>query len=169
MLGHYATHKTLFQQQTARRTAKHAAGERPLSQVWRSGFFLFHRDGDGARRGQANLVALDIRNQAPIDLGTSLRYDASAKAAAAMAVDVEAVGVREPDDFNEAFAVRAAKAALWVSCQWRKFTRLFYDLVGGGEKCLRHAEAERLCGLEVDGQGEPCGLRDGQILRPFSP
>jgi putative ABC transport system substrate-binding protein len=39
------------------------------------------------------------------DLGMSLRYDASAKAAEAMGVDVEAVGVREPDDFNEAFAV----------------------------------------------------------------
>ena len=39
------------------------------------------------------------------DLGMSLRYDASAKAAAAMGVDVQAVGVREPDDFNEAFAV----------------------------------------------------------------
>jgi putative ABC transport system substrate-binding protein len=39
------------------------------------------------------------------DLGMSLRYDASAKAAAAMGFDVQAVGVREPDDFNEAFAV----------------------------------------------------------------
>jgi putative tryptophan/tyrosine transport system substrate-binding protein len=39
------------------------------------------------------------------DLGMSLRYDASAKAATAMVVDVQAVGVREPDDFNEAFAV----------------------------------------------------------------
>jgi putative ABC transport system substrate-binding protein len=39
------------------------------------------------------------------DLGMSLRYDASAKAAAAMGVDVQAVGVREPDDFNAAFAV----------------------------------------------------------------
>jgi putative tryptophan/tyrosine transport system substrate-binding protein len=39
------------------------------------------------------------------DLGMSLRCDASAKAAAAMGVDVEAVGVREPDDFNQAFAV----------------------------------------------------------------
>jgi putative ABC transport system substrate-binding protein len=38
------------------------------------------------------------------DLGMSLRYDASAKAAQAMGVDVQAVGVREPDDFNEAFA-----------------------------------------------------------------
>lgn len=39
------------------------------------------------------------------DLGMSLRYDASAKAAEAMGVTVQAVGVREPDDFNEAFAV----------------------------------------------------------------
>jgi putative ABC transport system substrate-binding protein len=39
------------------------------------------------------------------DLGMSLRYDASAKAAQAMGVEVQAVGVREPDDFNEAFAV----------------------------------------------------------------
>lgn len=39
------------------------------------------------------------------DLGMSLRYDASAKAAQALGVEVLAVGVREPDDFNEAFAV----------------------------------------------------------------
>jgi putative tryptophan/tyrosine transport system substrate-binding protein len=39
------------------------------------------------------------------DLGMSLRYDASAKAAQAMGVEVQAVGVREPDDFNDAFAV----------------------------------------------------------------
>ncbi len=39
------------------------------------------------------------------DLGMSLRYDASAKAAQAMGVEVQAVGVREPDDFDEAFAV----------------------------------------------------------------
>src|SRR5258707_5095326 len=39
------------------------------------------------------------------DLGMSLRYDASAKAAGAIGVAVQAVGVREPDDFNEAFAV----------------------------------------------------------------
>src|SRR5215470_3208800 len=48
------------------------------------------------------------------DLGMSLRYDASAKAAQAIGADVEAVGVREPDDFNEAFAVmdRAAPDAI---------------------------------------------------------
>ncbi len=39
------------------------------------------------------------------DLGMSLRYEASAKAAREIGADVEAVGVREPDDFNEAFAV----------------------------------------------------------------
>jgi putative ABC transport system substrate-binding protein len=37
------------------------------------------------------------------DLGMSLRYTASAKAAQEIGADVEAVGVREPDDFNEAF------------------------------------------------------------------
>jgi putative ABC transport system substrate-binding protein len=39
------------------------------------------------------------------DLGMSLRYEASAKAAQAIGVEVQAVGVREPDDFNEAFSV----------------------------------------------------------------
>lgn len=39
------------------------------------------------------------------DLGMSLRYEASAKAAQALGADVEAIGVREPDDFNEAFAL----------------------------------------------------------------
>ncbi len=39
------------------------------------------------------------------DLGMSLRYAASAKAAEAMGVTVQAVGVREPEDFNEAFVV----------------------------------------------------------------
>ncbi len=39
------------------------------------------------------------------DLGMSLRYEASAKGARAIGVEVEAVGVRAPDDFNEAFTV----------------------------------------------------------------
>jgi putative ABC transport system substrate-binding protein len=39
------------------------------------------------------------------DLGMSLRYEASAQSAREIGADVEAVGVREPDDFNEAFAV----------------------------------------------------------------
>jgi putative tryptophan/tyrosine transport system substrate-binding protein len=52
------------------------------------------------------------------DLGMSLRYEASAKAAQAIGADVEAVGVREPDDFNEAFAVmdhQSPDAILMVS------------------------------------------------------
>jgi putative ABC transport system substrate-binding protein len=38
------------------------------------------------------------------DLGMSLRYQSSAKAAQEIGVTVHALGVREPDDFNEAFA-----------------------------------------------------------------
>jgi ABC-type uncharacterized transport system substrate-binding protein len=37
------------------------------------------------------------------DLGMSLRYEASAKAAHELAVTVQALGVQEPDDFNDAF------------------------------------------------------------------
>lgn len=39
------------------------------------------------------------------DLGMTLRYEASAKAAQALGITVLAVGVSEPDDFNEAFTV----------------------------------------------------------------
>lgn len=42
------------------------------------------------------------------DLGMTLRYQASAKAADVLGISVQAVGVREPDDFNEAFAVMSA-------------------------------------------------------------
>ena len=38
------------------------------------------------------------------DLGMSLRYEASAKAAQEIGVTVQPLGVREPDDFNDAFA-----------------------------------------------------------------
>jgi len=38
------------------------------------------------------------------DLGMSQRYDASAQAAQEIGVTVQPLGVREPDDFNEAFA-----------------------------------------------------------------
>src|SRR6201993_5118212 len=38
------------------------------------------------------------------DLGMSLRYDASAKAAQMLGVTVQPLGVREPDDFAQAFA-----------------------------------------------------------------
>jgi len=39
------------------------------------------------------------------DLGMSLRYEASAKVAQAIGITVQALGVREPDDFNEAFSM----------------------------------------------------------------
>jgi putative ABC transport system substrate-binding protein len=39
------------------------------------------------------------------DLGMTLRYQASAKVAQEIGITVQALGVREPDDFNEAFAV----------------------------------------------------------------
>jgi putative tryptophan/tyrosine transport system substrate-binding protein len=39
------------------------------------------------------------------DLGMSLRYEASARVARSIGVTVQALGVREPDDFNEAFTV----------------------------------------------------------------
>jgi putative ABC transport system substrate-binding protein len=38
------------------------------------------------------------------DLGMSLRYEASAKAAQEIGVVVQPLGVREPNDFNDAFA-----------------------------------------------------------------
>ena len=52
------------------------------------------------------------------DLGMTLRYEASAESARAIGAEVEPVGVREPDDFNEAFAVMDHKppdAILMVS------------------------------------------------------
>ncbi len=39
------------------------------------------------------------------DLGMTMRYQASAKAAQALGLTVQALGVREPDDFDEAFSV----------------------------------------------------------------
>jgi putative ABC transport system substrate-binding protein len=39
------------------------------------------------------------------DLGMTLRYETSAKVAQSIGVTVQALGVREPDDFNEAFSV----------------------------------------------------------------
>jgi putative ABC transport system substrate-binding protein len=42
------------------------------------------------------------------DLGMTLRYEASAKVAQSIGVTVQALGVREPDDFNEAFTVMNA-------------------------------------------------------------
>jgi putative ABC transport system substrate-binding protein len=39
------------------------------------------------------------------DLGMTLRYQASASVAESIGIEVQAVGVREPDDFNEAFDI----------------------------------------------------------------
>jgi putative ABC transport system substrate-binding protein len=39
------------------------------------------------------------------DLGMTLRYQASADVAQSIGIEVQAVGVREPDDFNEAFGM----------------------------------------------------------------
>ena len=39
------------------------------------------------------------------DLGMTLRYEASARAAQSIGISVQPLGVREPDDFNEAFSV----------------------------------------------------------------
>jgi hypothetical protein len=41
------------------------------------------------------------------DLGMTLRYEASAKAAQSLGVIVQPLGVREPNDFDEAFAAMA--------------------------------------------------------------
>jgi putative ABC transport system substrate-binding protein len=54
-------------------------------------------------------VRPDLRKVAMIwnkdDLGMTLRYQASASVAQSIDVEVLAVGVREPDDFNEAFEI----------------------------------------------------------------
>lgn len=42
------------------------------------------------------------------DLGMTMRYQASAKAAQALGLTVQALGVREPDDFDEAFSAMNA-------------------------------------------------------------
>src|SRR5665647_786653 len=60
-------------------TKRHSNNKPPAAQsfMWtggvliraeRSGLFLFHRHGDGAGGRQANLVAFDIGNQAPVDV-----------------------------------------------------------------------------------------------------
>jgi putative ABC transport system substrate-binding protein len=43
------------------------------------------------------------------DLGMTMRYEASAKSAQSTGIEVQALGVREPDDFNEAFAVMTSE------------------------------------------------------------
>jgi putative ABC transport system substrate-binding protein len=61
------------------------------------------------RLGLLKAMSPDLRRVAMLwnkdDRGMSQRYDASAKAAQDIGVTVIPLGVREPDDFNEAFAV----------------------------------------------------------------
>jgi putative ABC transport system substrate-binding protein len=60
------------------------------------------------RLGLLKAVAPELRRVAMLwnkdDRGMTQRYDASAKAAQELGVTVQPLGVREPDDFNEAFA-----------------------------------------------------------------
>jgi len=60
------------------------------------------------RLGLLKAVAPQLRRVAMLwnkdDRGMTQRYDASAKAAQELGVTVQPLGVREPDDFNEAFA-----------------------------------------------------------------
>ena len=44
------------------------------------------------------------------DLGMSLRYEASANAAQELGVAVQALGVQEPDEFNDAFTAMGPSA-----------------------------------------------------------
>ncbi len=43
------------------------------------------------------------------DLGMTLRYEASARAAQSIGISVQPLGVREPDDFDEAFSVMSSQ------------------------------------------------------------
>ena len=60
------------------------------------------------RLGLLKAVSPQLRKVAMLwnkdDLGMSQRYDASAQAAQTLGVTVQPLGVRQPDDFNEAFA-----------------------------------------------------------------
>src|SRR6202140_3983313 len=61
------------------------------------------------RLGLLKAMSPELRKVAMLwnkdDLGMSQRYDASAQAAQELGVTVLPLGVREPDDFNEAFAI----------------------------------------------------------------
>ena len=87
------------------------------------------------------------------DLGMSLRYEASKKAAEALGVTVQALGVREPDDFDEAFAAMTSAppgAILMVSDALTLLNR---------KRVMEYAEAHRLPAIyEVDALVREGGL-----------
>jgi putative ABC transport system substrate-binding protein len=88
------------------------------------------------------------------DLGMSQRYAASAKAAQSMGVTVQPLGVREPDDFNEAFTVmdrEPSDALLMVSDSLTRLNR---------KRVFEYAAAHRLPAIyEYDSL-----VRDGGLM-----
>ena len=88
------------------------------------------------------------------DLGMSLRYEASAKAAGELGVTVQALGVQEPDDFNDAFTEmnrNPPDAILMVSDSLTTLNR---------KRVFDYAAAKRLPAIyEYDGL-----VRDGGLM-----
>ena len=88
------------------------------------------------------------------DLGMSQRYAASAKAAESMGVTVQPLGVREPDDFNEAFTVMDREppdALLMVSDSLTRLNR---------KRVFEYAAAHRLPAIY---EYDPL-VRDGGLM-----
>jgi len=88
------------------------------------------------------------------DLGMSLRYGASSKAAQALDVDVQALGVREPDDFNgvfEAMERERPDAILMVSDVLTILNR---------KRIIDYAAANRIPAIYE----EPLFVRDGGLM-----
>ena len=88
------------------------------------------------------------------DLGMSLRYEASAKVAGELGVTVQALGVQEPDDFNDAFTEmdrNPPDAILMVSDSLTTLNR---------KRVFDYAAAKRLPAIyEYDGL-----VRDGGLM-----
>ncbi|HYI28995.1 MAG TPA: ABC transporter substrate-binding protein, partial [Bradyrhizobium sp.] len=88
------------------------------------------------------------------DLGMSMRYDASAKAAQVLGVTVQTLGVREPDDFNGVFTAMDREppdAILMVSDVLTILNR---------RRVFEYAAAKRLPAIyEIDGL-----VRDGGLM-----
>jgi hypothetical protein len=62
----------------------------------------------------------------------------------------------------------AAQPAAWCDQRPNPLVRddpLLNDLIGAGEDRERYGKAERLCGLQIDGQFKACRLLDWQVSR----